>query len=79
MISMGSIVILFVAYMVILAVSVITSLVKSSENRRLQKENRRLKQLLQKEFLMENDYMDSFVTMFQEAGHNGNARKDGGK
>ena len=44
--------------------------------RELERENRRLKKLIKKDLMMENDYMEACAAMFHEAGRKSTDRKD---
>lgn len=43
--------------------------------RELERENRRLKKLIKKDLMMENDYMEACAAMFHEAGRKSTDRK----
>lgn len=44
--------------------------------RELERENRRLKKLIKKDLMMENDYMEACAAMFHETGRKSTDRKD---
>lgn len=44
--------------------------------RKLEKENRRLRSLIKKDLMLENDYMEACEAMFHEANHKSTDRKD---